>query len=70
MNLSPSWVSVFMNHGIGALHWSAIGNRGATDREIMQWAFENHAELETGAILTIDLARSKIRILPIISNPR
>lgn len=41
MNLSPSWVDELSKHGWISVHWSAIGNPRATDREIMDWARNN-----------------------------
>lgn len=41
MNLSPDWVDELSNHGWAAVHWSAIGDPRATDREIMDWARAN-----------------------------
>jgi predicted nuclease of predicted toxin-antitoxin system len=38
MNLSPSWQAFFQDHGIDAVHWSAIGAQNAPDSEIMEWA--------------------------------
>ena len=38
MNLSPQWVPVLCKHGWQAMHWSTIGNPGASDKEIMDWA--------------------------------
>lgn len=41
MGLSPAWREIFEPSGIEAVHWSAIGNPKAKDREIMAWAREN-----------------------------
>jgi predicted nuclease of predicted toxin-antitoxin system len=41
MNLSPDWVSVLRSAGYHAIHWSAIGDPRATDRQIMDWAAAN-----------------------------
>ena len=38
MNLSPLWVEFFEQAGRQALHWSQIGDPGAADRIIMDWA--------------------------------
>jgi len=38
MNLSPDWADCLTKHGWGTVHWSAIGDPKATDREIMNWA--------------------------------
>ena len=41
MNLPPSWVAVFEQHGWPAVHWSTVGNPGATDQAILSWAKAN-----------------------------
>lgn len=114
MNLSPLWVEAFEQHGFEAIHWSQVGDPGAPDYEIMEWArkercivfthdldfsqllaltqakgpsvvqlrsqsvlpdkagplvfaaLRQHAELlEQGALVVIDAATSRARILPI-----
>lgn len=56
MNLSPDWVGALRTMGVDAVHWSAIGNPRALDREILAYAkaqgfivFTN--DLDFGAIL-------------------
>ena len=114
MNLPPSWVEFLAEKGVEAVHWSKIGNFGATDEVILEWAkkhdhavfthdldfgallaatrgegpsviqirtqdtfpescgeiaikaltqFEN--ELEKGALLSVDLHKARVRILPL-----
>ncbi len=41
MNLSPDWVPFLHEHGLEAVHWSAVGAHTAPDSEIMQWARDN-----------------------------
>jgi predicted nuclease of predicted toxin-antitoxin system len=41
MNLSPDWVPVLQGGGWAAVHWAAIGDPRAEDREIMSWASAN-----------------------------
>jgi predicted nuclease of predicted toxin-antitoxin system len=50
MNLSPDWVDELSKHGWAAVHWSAIGDPRAMDREIMDWARAN-----THVVFTHDL---------------
>ena len=56
MNLSPEWVSVFEATSHEAVHWSRVGEPGASDREILSWA-KSHGyaifthDLDFGAIL-------------------
>ena len=114
MNLSPSWVFALADHGWDAVHWSEVGDPGASDRQIMVWALEHdrvvlthdldfgtvlaltqsegpsviqvrtqdpspdnlrhivaavlerhqHA-LESGALITVDERRSRVRLLPL-----
>ena len=56
MNLPPILVSILENEGWEALHWSAIGDPGATDSEIMRYAMKGGYivlthDLDFGAIL-------------------
>jgi predicted nuclease of predicted toxin-antitoxin system len=41
MNISPQWVEFFQSNSFEALHWSAVGNARATDREIFEYAATN-----------------------------
>jgi predicted nuclease of predicted toxin-antitoxin system len=41
MNLSPLWVGFLTHEGFDAVHWSQIGDPGAEDSSIMQWARSN-----------------------------
>ena len=38
MNLSPEWVQALQKHGWQAVHWSAVGDPRASDKDIMEWA--------------------------------
>jgi predicted nuclease of predicted toxin-antitoxin system len=38
MNLSPRWVDFLQLHAITAVHWSLIGDKAASDREIVAYA--------------------------------
>ncbi len=56
MNLPPSLVSILKNEGWETLHWSSIGDPGATDSEIMRYAKKGGYmvithDLDFGAIL-------------------
>ena len=56
MNLSPEWVATLEAQGWRAKHWADVGDRSATDREIMDWARENGYvvlthDLDFGAML-------------------
>jgi predicted nuclease of predicted toxin-antitoxin system len=50
MNLSPAWVQAFVDSGMDAVHWSAVGDPRAPDREILAWANANES-----VVLTHDL---------------
>ena len=56
MNLSPHWVAVFKEAGFDAVHWATVGEPGAADTVLMQWAKEHQRvvfthDLDFGAIL-------------------
>ena len=56
MNLSPRWVGLLVDAGIGAAHWSTLGASNAPDSEIMAYAKTNDFivlthDLDFGAIL-------------------
>jgi len=58
MNLSPDWVEVLTKSGWSSLHWSAVGNPKAADREIMDWARSNRHlvfthDLDFGTMLAL-----------------
>ena len=38
MNLSPLWVPFMAGKGVEAVHWSTVGQAGATDSEILDFA--------------------------------
>ncbi|MEW6103486.1 MAG: DUF5615 family PIN-like protein [bacterium] len=62
MNLSPNWVEVFEREGWQTLHWSTVGDYGATDYVIMKWACENGYvvfthDLDFGALLATTRAQ-------------
>jgi predicted nuclease of predicted toxin-antitoxin system len=41
MNLSPLWVSFLADQGFEAIHWSVVGQPGAADSEIFDFAAAN-----------------------------
>ena len=58
MNLSPQWVSVLRKHRWQAVHWSTIGDPGASDKDIMDWAREQQYvvfthDLDFGTMLAL-----------------
>jgi predicted nuclease of predicted toxin-antitoxin system len=63
MNLSPEWVNEFRLYDINAIHWSDIGDIGAPDVEIMDWARKNEYivfthDLDFGTVLALTKAES------------
>lgn len=64
MNLSPLWVEAFEQHGFEATHWSQVGDPGAPDREIMEWARK-----ERYAVFTHDLDFSQLLALTQAKGP-
>lgn len=56
MNLSPRLALILSKTGWEAVHWSDVGDPGATDRSIIHWALDNDFsiitnDLDFGAIL-------------------
>ncbi|MGH7492634.1 MAG: DUF5615 family PIN-like protein [bacterium] len=62
MSLSPEWVETLERHGWPARHWSTIGDPRAEDATILR---QYQSMLESGALVTVDEARSRVRLLPI-----
>ena len=58
MNLSPLWVQALEAQGYEATHWSRVGDSGAPDREILEWA-----RREGYVVFTHDLNFSRISAL-------
>jgi hypothetical protein len=50
MNLSPTWVEYFAQHGVETVHWSTVGDPRARDETIM-----DHARQEGMVVFTHDL---------------
>jgi predicted nuclease of predicted toxin-antitoxin system len=50
MNLAPRWTAALAALGVEAIHWSTIGARDASDRELFSWAATN-----AYIVLTCDL---------------
>lgn len=62
VSLSPQWVNELRRLGVDSVHWSAIGELDAPDRELLEWAHENEhwlltLDLDFGAILAVTAAR-------------
>ncbi len=58
MNLSPEWIPALQKHGWEAVHWSAIGDPRASDRDIMDWAATHQCvvfthDLDFGTMLAL-----------------
>ena len=61
MSLSPGWAPVLRSHGRTDVHWSEVGDPGATDPEIMSWALAHHHvvfthDLDFGTMLALSQA--------------
>ena len=114
MNLSPRWVEFIQAHAILAIHWSLVGDKAASDHEIVTYArtygfvvltndldfghilaashgtgpsvvqirsddlrpeligkpvvaalLQMREELASGALITIDPKRTRLRLLPL-----
>ena len=58
MNLSPQWVPALRKHGWPAVHWSTVGDPGAIDKDIMDWARDHQYvvfthDLDFGTMLAL-----------------
>ena len=58
MNLSPQWVPALQKHGWPAVHWSTVGDPGAIDKDIMDWARDHQYvvfthDLDFGTMLAL-----------------
>lgn len=63
MNLSPLWIPVLAEAGIEAIHWSSVGDPGATDSTILNWAALNQYvifthDLDFGTLLAATQAQA------------
>lgn len=64
MNLSPLWVEALADRGFAATHWSEVGDPGAPDQEIMEWA-----RSEDHIVFTHDLDFSRMLALTQATGP-
>ena len=58
MKLSPEWDPVLQRHGWQAAHWSTVGDPGAGDQEIVDWAVAHQyvvftQDLDFGTMLAV-----------------
>ncbi len=58
MNLSPEWIAELAENGVGAVHWSTVGDPRAADSDVMAWALANGYvvfthDLDFGTILAL-----------------
>jgi len=64
MNLSQAWVSLFINQGWPAVHWSDLGDARSPDEAIVEWAAANNH-----AVFSLDLDFSAILATTKASRP-
>ena len=64
MNLSPLWTGALSGQGFEAVHWSSVGDPGAPDRGLMQWA-----RARGHLVFTHDLDFSRMLALTRASGP-
>ncbi len=64
MHLSPLWVEALDSQGFEATHWSWVGNPGAPDRGILEWARK-----EGYVVFTHDLDFSRLLALTQAEGP-
>jgi predicted nuclease of predicted toxin-antitoxin system len=73
VSLSPAWVDVLAKHDWPTVHWSAVGDQVRAQDVLPQHlevpviaAIRTYeSQLQQGALVTIDEARGKVRMLPI-----
>jgi predicted nuclease of predicted toxin-antitoxin system len=69
MGLPPEWRETFENNGFEAKHWSEIGSEDvlpASIGQVVLRALSQHQDLlKSGALVVIEPANFRIRILPI-----
>lgn len=64
MNLSPLWVEALEEQGHEAIHWSQVGDPGAPDRDLLEWA-----RREGYAVFTHDLDFARLLALTHAEGP-
>ena len=64
MNLSPLWVEALEERGYAATHWSRVGDPGAPDQEILEWA-----RREEYVVFTHDLDFARLLALTRADGP-
>ena len=69
MNLTPEWAGALEEADWKAVHWSQIGNPGAADQEVMDWARSHEHilfthDLDFGALLAASQGRGPSVIQP------
>jgi predicted nuclease of predicted toxin-antitoxin system len=64
MNLSPLWTEAFEAQGFEAVHWSRVGDPGAPDRDLLDWARQ-----EEYIVFTHDLDFSRLLALTYAEGP-
>lgn len=64
MNLSPLWAEYLTRNGFEAIHWSKVGDQGASDPTILAWARENEF-----VVFSHDLDFSRLLALTRASGP-
>ena len=69
MNLSPEWIPALAKHGWQAVHWSAVGDPRASDKDLMDWevayqyiVFTHDLDFGTMLALTHDVGLSVIQV--------
>ena len=72
MNLSPSWVGYLVERGYSTVYWADVGDIGAPDLEIVEYARNNDCviltnDLDFGTILSITKG-SKPSVVQIRAN--
>jgi hypothetical protein len=64
VSLSPSWVEYLAGHGISSEHWSRVGAL------VVAVIRETSPHLDRGALVTCEVDKLRVRILPLIPGIR
>jgi predicted nuclease of predicted toxin-antitoxin system len=65
MNLSPLWVSYLAAAGFASVHWSQNVLPSQIGQIVVRALNASRSFLESGALVTVDPFRHRIRLLPL-----
>jgi predicted nuclease of predicted toxin-antitoxin system len=65
-NIPPTWLGPIQDAGYTATSWLKMGETGATDERVWNYALEHQGLLEKGCLISINEKNHRVRILPIL----